>query len=178
MADVPAASQSQQSSRPRVRHIETLPDARPTAAFGFVLDGKCRRRLARTLIEEYLEDGDGVFSREECEDMLKTMVTTIIGDLPDHVYLALPDLPRIRQDLLPVADKKHGFKDFVFALKDNSTSWRLHAPLTQAIIEAVRKVLGLPDDQQPKWVRVAVYVSVFLKTYDYSFADFAVLPRF
>nr|VWO98185.1 Chitin synthase 4 (EC (Chitin synthase II) (Chitin-UDP acetyl-glucosaminyl transferase 4) [Ganoderma boninense] len=89
--------------------------------------------------------------------MLETMVMTVISDIPDRIYHDLPDIPRIRHDLLPVADKKHGFKDFVFALRDDSTLWRLHAPLTQEIIDSVRKALGLPDDQQPKWVRMAVF---------------------
>ncbi|PIL34838.1 hypothetical protein GSI_02625 [Ganoderma sinense ZZ0214-1] len=162
MSDVPAPAQSQpesSSSRPRVRHvaIEPLPNPEPTLAFGFVIDDECRLRWARDFIEEYLQHGDGAYSREKCESMMRAFLVTAITAIPNRVYNALPDVPRVRWDLLPIAHKKHGFHNFVFALRDNSTHQRLHAPLIPEHIEAVRKALGLPEGEQPKWVRMPVF---------------------
>ncbi len=80
--------------------------------------------------------------------------------IPERVYGALPDLPRVRWRLLPIANDELVFDRWVFALRDNSTSRRLHSPLTLEHIEAVRKELGLEDDQQPQWVHIPVYVQI------------------
>ncbi|PIL34839.1 hypothetical protein GSI_02626 [Ganoderma sinense ZZ0214-1] len=163
MADVPTASQSQsrsqpKPSRPRPAWVDLPPNPEPTRAFGFVLDHQCRLRWAHYFLNE-LEKDEGTFTPEERAEMLDALEVVIMDALPSHIYHALPDVPRVRPDLLPVAHKTLGdFDDYVFALRDNSTHKRLHAPLTKEHIEAIRKALGLPDGQQPKWVRMPVYV--------------------
>ncbi|PIL34870.1 hypothetical protein GSI_02657 [Ganoderma sinense ZZ0214-1] len=156
MADVPTTSGSQ-SSHPPVRREVPLPNPEPTLAFGFVINDQCRLRWARNLMEEYLQSGEATYTREECEDMMDGLMVSVITAMPNRVYHTHPDVPRVRWDLLPIAHKKHGFHNFVFALRDNSTVRRLHAPLIQEHIETVRKAIGLPDDQQPKWVRMPIF---------------------
>ncbi|KAM5541195.1 hypothetical protein V8D89_005124 [Ganoderma adspersum] len=140
MIDISTTSQSQSStSRPRTRRIDTgtRPNPEPTLAFGFVLDHQCRLQRERRL---------GGLS------------VAIITAIPNRVYHALPDGPRVRKDLLPIEHPRLGFDDFAFVLRDNSTAERLHSPLTPEHTEAIRKALGLPDGRQPKWVRIPVYV--------------------
>ncbi|PIL34857.1 hypothetical protein GSI_02644 [Ganoderma sinense ZZ0214-1] len=161
MADVPTTSQPQprsKPSRPRPAWVDLPPNPEPTLAFGFVLDQQCRLRWAHYFLNELEKDKGRAFTTEEREQHLTSLEVVIMDAIPGRVYDALPDVPRVRPDLLLVAHKTLGFDDYVFALRDNSTHKRLHAPLTKEHIEAVRKELGLPEGQQPKWVRVPVYV--------------------
>ncbi|PIL34871.1 hypothetical protein GSI_02658 [Ganoderma sinense ZZ0214-1] len=129
------------------------PPPDPTFAFGFALDYKYRRRWA----EQVLEGADRqlekptTYTPQEYEDLIEGIITALNTCLPKRVYCALPDLPRIRRDLLPVEDGDDSYSRYVFALRDNSTSERLRSPLTKEHIDAVRKELGLEDDQQPGW---------------------------
>ncbi|KAM5541208.1 hypothetical protein V8D89_005137 [Ganoderma adspersum] len=159
MADVPTTSQSQSStSRPRTRRaVDTRPNPEPTLAFGFVLNYECRLRWANQFMQEYEESGDDTFTPEQCEAIKEGLLFAIITGIPERIYHVLPDVPRVRKELLPVVHPELGFDDFVFVLRDNSTIQRLHSPLTQENIEAIRKALGLPDDQQPKWVRIPIF---------------------
>ena len=91
--------------------------------------------------------------------MLDSIVWVMNYAIPEDVYDALPDVPRIRWRLLPVRDGKPvSYKLWVFVLRDNSTSWRLRSPTTPEHIEAVRKELGLEEGSKPQWVYVAGYV--------------------
>ena len=162
MADsaVPSNSTSAQSSRPpRTRRVvEPCPNPEPTLAFGFVLDHECRQRWANKFMQEYEDSGQDIFTPEQLEAIKEGLLFAVIAGVPERIYHVLPDIPRVRKKLLPVVHPELGFDDFVFVLRDNSTIQRLHAPLTQEDIEAIRKVLELPDDQEPKWVRMPMYV--------------------
>ncbi|KAM5541209.1 hypothetical protein V8D89_005138 [Ganoderma adspersum] len=149
---------STRSSRPPTEGIKTHPDPEPTFAFGFVLDYECRLGWANYFLEEYQKSNPGKFaSPSEREKMVRGLLVAMCSALPERVYSALPDLPRIRWRLLPIQDNELVFSRFVFALRDNSTTRNLHSPLTTEHIEAVRKELGLPDDQQPKWVPIPTF---------------------
>ena len=90
--------------------------------------------------------------------MLKSLLYVISSAVPEYVYTTRPEVPRLRSCLLPIEDGEPVYNRWVFALRDNSTSRNLHFPLTPEHIDAVRKELGLPDDQQPEWVRLPMYV--------------------
>ncbi|KAI1789945.1 hypothetical protein LXA43DRAFT_1095851 [Ganoderma leucocontextum] len=159
MADVATTSQS---SRRRTRRVKVKiihscrPPPEPTLAFGFVLDYQCRLRWAKYFLEAD-EGGDPpTYTPEEYEDMLKGLLAALDTAIPNRVYCALPDLPRVRWCLLPIEDGELAYNRWVFALRDNSSSRNLHSPLTPEHIEAVRKELGLEDDQQPKWVPIPI----------------------
>ena len=145
-------------TRPDRRPLDTRPNPEPTVAFGFVLDNQYRIRWAKDFLEVYQKQKACTFTPEECEEKIPSLTFALITTIPSLVYRALPDVPRIRDNLLPVEHPELGFEDFVFALRDNSTTERFHSPLTPETIAAVRKELGLPDGQQPKWVRITVYV--------------------
>ena len=156
MADVPTNSgfcpRSTDSTKLRA-------EPRPTVAFGFVLDYQCRLRWARRCIAEHQKEKPGAYTPEQFEDMLDSIVRAMNRAIPEHVYAALPDLPRIRWNLLPVRDGTPvSYNLWVFALRDNSTSWRKRSPTTPEHIEAVRKELGLEEGEEPKWVLIAGYV--------------------
>ena len=159
MADI---STDSQSSRPRIqaRPIKTHPDPEPTLAFGFVLDNECRLRWARYFLDECEKDEDdsSKFTPEQFKEQRSSLLRAVNTTLPAHIYSTLPKLPRLRRGLLPVENGELVYNRWVFALRDNSTSKNLHSPLTQEDIQAVRKELGLDDDQQPQWVRVPMYV--------------------
>ena len=162
MADVPTTSQprSSTSRRPRTRRVvDPCPNpGEPTLAFGFVLNHECRQRWGNKFMQEYEDSGDDTFTPEQLEAIKEGLLFAVIFGVPERIYHVLPDIPRVRKKLLPVVHPEIGFDDFVFVLRDNSTIQRLHAPLTQEDIEAIRKVLELPDDQEPKWVRMPMYV--------------------
>ena len=162
----PAISQSQSStSRPRTRRVvDLLPNPEPTLAFGFVLDYQCRQRWGNKFMQEYEDSGQDIFTPEQLEAIKEGLLFAVIAGVPERIYHVLPDIPRVRKKLLPVVHPELGFDDFVFVLRDNSTTKRLHSPLTQENIESIRKALGLPDDQQPKWVRIPMYVRYQLRT--------------
>ncbi len=148
---------SQSSSLPRTRThpIKTRPDPEPTLAFGFVLDYQCRLRWAKYFLNECQKNKPSKFTPEQFKERRSCLMLAINTTLPDRVYRALPDLPRLRRRLLPIEDGGLVYNRWVFALRDNSTSRNLHSPLTQEDIAAVRKELGLEDDQQPRWVPIA-----------------------
>ena len=146
-------------SRLQTQPIKTHPDPEPTFAFGFVLDYQCRHRWANYFLEEYQQSNPGKFtSPPEREKMIRGLLVAICSVLPERVYSAIPDLPRIRSRLLPIQDNELVFSRFVFVLRDNSTAKNLHSLLAPEHIEAVRRELGLLDDQQPQWVPIPVYV--------------------
>ena len=94
---------------------------------------------------------------------MRGLLVAICSALPERVYNAIPDLPRIRSRLLPIQDGNElVFNCFVFALRDSCTTGNLRSPLTTEHVEAVRKELGLPDDQQVKWVPIPTYVQKVL----------------
>ena len=157
MADIPTNSQPR--PRRRADPSKLSADPRPTVAFGFVLNHQCRLRWARYFVAEHAKEKPGAYTPEQIEDMLDSIVRAMNRAIPEHVYAALPDLPRIRWNLLPVRDGKPvSYNLWVFALRDNSTSWRKRSPMTPEDIEAVRKALRLEEGEQPKWVRIAGYV--------------------
>ena len=162
MADIPTKSRS---SRPRPRArvrpvIKTYPDPDPTLAFGFVLHDECRLRWARYFLDECEKDEDDStkLTSEQFEEERISLMHAVNTTLPDHIYSILPNLPRLRSDLLPVENGELAYNRWVFALRDNSTSKNLHSPLTREHIDAVRNELGLADSQQPQWVRVPMCV--------------------
>ena len=156
MTDVPTNSQ------PRPRRTDPTKiraEPRPTVAFGFVLDYQCRLRWARQCVAEHEKEKPGAYTPEQIEEMLDCIVQVMNRAIPEDVYAALPDVPRIRWSLLPVRDGKPvSYNLWVFALRDNSTSWRMRSPTTPEHVEAVRKELGLEEGSEPKWVRIAGYV--------------------
>ena len=146
-------------SRLQMQPIKTHPDPEPTFVFGFVLDYQCRLHWANYFLEEYQKSNPGKFtSPPEREKMIRGLLVAICSALPDRVYSTIPDLPRIRSRLLPIQDNELVFSRFVFPLRDNSTTQNLHSALTPENIDAVRKELGLPDDQQPQWVPIPTCV--------------------
>ena len=53
--------------------------------------------------------------------------------------------------LLAVEDgERVYYKIWFFVLKNNSRTWRMRSPVTPEHIEAIRKELGLGEDEQPK----------------------------
>ena len=162
MADsaVPTTSQPRSStSRPRTRRVvDPCPNPEPTLAFGFVLNHECRQCWANKFMQEYEDSGEDIFTPEQLEAIKEGLLFAVIAGVPERIYHVLPDIPRVRKKLLPVVHPELGFDDFVFVLRDNSTIQRLHSPLTQENIEAVRKALGPPDGQEPQWVRIPMYV--------------------
>ncbi len=160
MADVPTNSQS---SRPRTHRIKTRLDPEPsTFAFGFVLDYQCRLRWAKYFFNEFQKSDPCTLTPEDAEDMMKSLLFVISTIIPDRVYAAHPELPRLRTRLLPIEDGEAVYDRWVFALRDNTTSRNLHFPLTPEHIETVRKELGLEEDQQPQWVPLPTYVQGLL----------------
>ena len=158
-------STESQSSRPLTqRDIRVVqprsPPPDPTHAFGFVLDSQSRRRWAGHFIEaaDKEQPPSSPYTPQEHEDLLEGIMFAINTALPSRVYCALPDLPRVRRDLLPVDDGAFAYTRFVFALRDNSTEERLYAPVTPEYVDAVRKELGLGDDQRPRWFPIALCV--------------------
>ncbi|KAM5541196.1 hypothetical protein V8D89_005125 [Ganoderma adspersum] len=140
MADIPTDSQPRP---PWADPTKLRAEPRPTVAFGFC-------------VAEHEKEKPGAYTPEQIEDMLDCIVQVMNRAIPEDVYAALPDLPRVRWSLLPVRDGKPvSYNLWVFALRDNSTSWRKRSPMTPEHIEAVRKELGLGEDEQPKWVRIA-----------------------
>ncbi|KAM5541194.1 hypothetical protein V8D89_005123 [Ganoderma adspersum] len=162
MVDIKIPSESQ-SCRPRtqrgIRVVQSRrPPPDPTHAFGFVLDYQSRRRWAKYFLEaaDREQPPSSTYTPQEYEDLIEGIMVAINTAIPSRVYRALPDLPRVRRDLLPVDDGAFAYTRFVFALRDNSTSENMHSPLTPEHIEAVRKELGLEDDQQPRWFPIAM----------------------
>lgn len=123
-----------------------------------MLDYQWRRRRAKYYLDEADKEEPCTYTPQEYEDMIECMMIALNTAIPQHVYYALPNLLRVRWDLLPLKDNELAYNRWVFALRDNSTSDRLRSPLTREHIDAVRKELGLADDQQPKWFRIARYV--------------------
>ncbi|KAI0699527.1 hypothetical protein C8T65DRAFT_697632 [Cerioporus squamosus] len=71
--------------------------------------------------------------------------------LPSLLYCAFPNLPRLRNRILPVVDGELVPKHYVFVLRDDATRERLTAPLDPEVIAGVREKLGLAGDQEPNW---------------------------
>ena len=165
MVDIRILSAPPQSSRTQTqRDIRVVqprrPPPDPTHAFGFVLDSQSRRRWAAYFLEaaDKEQPPPSPYTPQEHEDLLEGIMFAINAALPSRVYCALPDLPRVRRDMLPVDDGAFAYTRFVFALRDNSTEGRLHAPVTPEHVEKVRRELGLGDDQRPRWFPIALCV--------------------
>ena len=157
MADIPTKSQPRPRRKADPTKIRSDPE--PTVAFGFVLDYQCRLRWARYVVAEHEKEKPGAYTPKRIEKMLECIVLAMNSTIPELVYAALPDLPRVRWRLLPVEDGEPVYYNlWVFVLRDDSTSWRLGSPVTPEHVEAVRKELGLGEDEQPRWVRIPRYV--------------------
>ncbi|KAI0747637.1 hypothetical protein C8Q80DRAFT_1120340 [Daedaleopsis nitida] len=130
------------------------PGPRPTAAFGFILDNECRRRWAHYLLQ-LSEDADEVFKLppDEFEDELEGSKLTVPTLLPIIIYFAIPELPRIRNRMLPVEKAGAISPPWIFILRDNGTRANMTAPLDPDLIEQVKVKLGV-EEQEPKWYRI------------------------
>ncbi|KAI1789948.1 hypothetical protein LXA43DRAFT_1062454 [Ganoderma leucocontextum] len=138
------------------------PGPLPSMAFGFTLDDQSRRCWAQELLEcHYDSDKLSSSSSEDHERLLQGFMVAVNAAIPWRVYYALPDLPRLRHRLLPVADDQLDDEEptipgprYVFVLKDDSSAENLNPPLTTEHINSVRKFLDLGKDQQPCWVPI------------------------
>ncbi|OSC99771.1 hypothetical protein PYCCODRAFT_1437949 [Trametes coccinea BRFM310] len=109
----------------------------PKMAFGFVLGPTERRRWAVWY---------------EMEKELQANDVVVISYLPGLMYAEFPQLPRLRQRLLPVRVGERG-KEYLFVLRDDGTARGMVAHTDPALMKQVAKRLGVPG-QEARWYRV------------------------
>ncbi len=136
----------------KYKHVETAPRPAPKTAFGFVLGPKCRFRWARWYYEMAHPDELAALTPEEADETLEYAEMASRSMLPGLIYSEFPDLPRLRNHLLPVAGEIVP-KYYVFVLRDDATWQGMNAPLEPEVVEAVRRRLDV-GDQEPHWYRI------------------------
>ena len=136
----------------------------PDIAFGFVLDHEFRRLWAQDLLDEYHAYPAELQNPQESEEsLISSAVLFMVSAIPEDVYNAVPDLPRLQRYLLPVKERGVDLlrRNYVFVLQEDPKGT---LPPTPENIELVRKALGLGADQEPKWVPIDRCVETNLHT--------------
>ncbi|RDX43605.1 hypothetical protein OH76DRAFT_1560243 [Lentinus brumalis] len=134
------------------KHVEAPPRPGPKTAYGFVLGPKCRMRWARWYHEMANGDELSTLPPDEVEHILDSAEMASRDMLPGLIYSEFPNLPRLRNRLLPVKGEIVP-EFFVFVLRDDATWQGMNAPLRPEDVEAVRRRLGV-GKQEPNWYRI------------------------
>ncbi|RPD60356.1 hypothetical protein L226DRAFT_574343 [Lentinus tigrinus ALCF2SS1-7] len=134
-------------------HIRVPPRFAPKTAFGFLFDSECCRRWTRWYCELIYEDELPTMIPQEVEELLEDLESTCIRMLPSLIYHEFPNLPRLRNRLLPIVNRNDTTK-YLFVLRDDATWQGLNAPLDKELIEAVARRLGVAG-QDPGWYKIA-----------------------
>ncbi|KAL7277885.1 hypothetical protein ACG7TL_008833 [Trametes sanguinea] len=128
----------------------------PKMAFGFVLGPTERRRWAvwygKYMDPDNFEKNLSELSPEEMEKELQANDVVVISYLPGLMYAEFPQLPRLRQRLLPVRVGERG-KEYLFVLRDDGTARGMVAHTDPVLMKQVAKRLGVPD-QEARWYKV------------------------
>ncbi|RDX50725.1 hypothetical protein OH76DRAFT_1482130 [Lentinus brumalis] len=133
-------------------HAKLRPAA--THAFGFLLGPQIRRRWALWFYEHEYGDKLSTMTPEEADEEIEDFECITSTMLPSLLYILFPNLPRLRNRILPTVDGHLVPKHYVFVLRDNATRAGLNAKLNPEDIGGLRKKLGLAQDQQPDWYRI------------------------
>ncbi|RPD60368.1 hypothetical protein L227DRAFT_575440 [Lentinus tigrinus ALCF2SS1-6] len=138
------------------KNIRIPPRPAPKTAFGFLLDSECRRRWTRWFCELAYEDELPTMTPEEVENLLDDVEFTCTRMLPGLIYHEFPNLPRLRNRVLPIVGRNYDDppKYHVFVLRDDATWQGMNVPLDRELIEAVARRLGVPG-QEPGWYKIA-----------------------
>ncbi|RPD60370.1 hypothetical protein L226DRAFT_574355 [Lentinus tigrinus ALCF2SS1-7] len=136
--------------------IRVPPRPAPKTAFGLLLDSECCRRWTRWYCELVYKDKFFIMTPQEIEEELDDFESTCTRMLPGLIYHEFPNLPRLRNRLLPVVDRNYDDppKYHVFVLRDDATWQGMNVPLDRELIEAVARRLGVPG-QEPGWYKIA-----------------------
>ncbi|KAI0721911.1 hypothetical protein C8T65DRAFT_825479 [Cerioporus squamosus] len=102
------------------KHVEAPPRPAPKSAHGFVLGPKCRMLWARWYHEMAHGDELSTLPPNEVEEILDSAEMASRDMLPGLIYSEFPNLPRLRNRLLPVAGEIEP-KFYVFVLRDDAT---------------------------------------------------------
>ena len=125
---------------------------RPAArrAFGFLLGPEVIRRWALWAYESEHGHKLSTVTPEEAAEEVEDWEFISSTVIPSVVYNAFPTLPRLRNRLMPVVD---GDEHYLFVLRDNAPGGNV--PLYPEHFKALRALLGLSEDEQPDWYRIA-----------------------
>ncbi len=158
IANLPQSAGAGPLGRPyKYKPVETAPRPAPKTAFGFVLGPKCRLWWARWFYEMAYPDKLATLTPEEADRVCHTVERTSRCMLPGLIYSEFPNLPRLRNRLLPVAGENVP-QYYIFVLRDDATWQGMNAPLKPEDVEGVRQRLGV-GDQEPQWYRIDAWVS-------------------
>ncbi|RPD70890.1 hypothetical protein L226DRAFT_615837 [Lentinus tigrinus ALCF2SS1-7] len=159
MASVPTSSYSQPPGTEslglpysyKIIRIPTRPA--PNLAFGFVLDSECLGRWTRWYCELAYPGKLPTVAPQDVEDLLDSAKFACTRMLPGLIYHEFPNLPRLRNRVLPLVDGNVMPKHHIFVLRDDATWQGMNAPLDQELIEAVARRLGVAG-QEPGWYKI------------------------
>ena len=156
MADPKAPPPSTEESPlgPPYEYVGVRAYPRPCAdtVYGFILDEQSRLRWARWYYEMAYPGKLLTMTPEETDRVLTFAERTMRSMLHGLIYHEFPDLPRLRNRLLPVKTRP-SHKIYVFTLADDATPQGFLVHLDTELIKKVGRRLGL-GDQEPRWYRI------------------------
>ncbi|RDX43510.1 hypothetical protein OH76DRAFT_1410031 [Lentinus brumalis] len=123
----------------------------PTLAYGIVIDEDCIYRRSKVVYKERKREDLSQMSPEDARKALRSIRGLTIVTMPDDIYFAFPNLPRLKRNLLIRSDADG---TWLFVFKDNSTHAASHVPLDPEDVRGVKRMLGL-QWQVAKWHRVS-----------------------
>ncbi|TFK81720.1 hypothetical protein K466DRAFT_328313 [Polyporus arcularius HHB13444] len=133
--------------RPVQEYIPQGPS--PTLAYGIVIDEDCIYRHSKVVHKEMNRPDLSHMSPEDANKALRRIRGFTIVTMPDDIYFAFPNLPRLKRNLLLMRDV-----EWLFVFKDNSTHAASHVYLDPEDVRGVKRMLGL-QWQVAKWHRVS-----------------------
>ena len=132
----------------------------PTAVYGFILDLPCRLRWARYYHQELYKFDVLSMPPQEAAEELQLMEELSRTIIPRMIYHEFPTLPRVQESLIPIDPEPGATKvQYVFVLRDNSSTESKTARLLKSDVLGVRLRLGL-GEQMPKWYEMYRYVNL------------------
>ncbi|KAI9064587.1 hypothetical protein FKP32DRAFT_586001 [Trametes sanguinea] len=138
----------------------------PKLAYGFILNAAERRRWAcwfGKLVDPNFEETMSKLPAEEVEGEMMDLMGVAQNMLPSLIYAEFPNVPRLRNRLLPVRNGGRVSQHFLFVLRDDVSWQTANAPLDPDEVKAIAKRLGVPD-QEAAWYRIDLYVHIRLRT--------------
>ncbi|KAI0715754.1 hypothetical protein C8T65DRAFT_738389 [Cerioporus squamosus] len=129
----------------------------PTLAYGIIIDEDCIYRRSMVLYKELRGEDPSQMSPDAARNAVSSIRGLAIMTIPDDIYFAFPNLPRLKRNLLIKSDIDG---TWLFIFKDNSSHVALHVPLDPEDVRGAKKMLGL-HRQVAKWHRVSQCRSSF-----------------